>query len=134
MQIAWDDTMSTGIPRLDMQHKQLIQKFNEFSDIIDNPELAGAKTGEVLDFLQFYATWHFGQEEECMRQYSCPASGANKQAHTEFMLMFNAFYAKWQANETDMELVRQTHTKLAEWIQKHIVRIDTRLLPCIKRD
>ena len=30
--ITWDaDTMSTGIPMIDAQHKMLFQKFNEFS-------------------------------------------------------------------------------------------------------
>ena len=133
MKISWDESMSTGVERLDIQHRQLIEKFNDFSEIINQPSLARQAAGEVLDFLQFYAKWHFGQEEECMEQHNCPVAAANKNAHAEFIAMFSEFYEKWQSNTMDIELARKTHAKLAEWIMNHIVHTDTRLRGCIKQ-
>ena len=132
MQITWNESMSTGVTRLDIQHKQLIQKFNEFTEILEQPTLAREAAGEVLDFLQFYATWHFSQEEDCMSQYKCPVAGANKRAHQEFVAMFTKFYNDWQDSTLNVEAVKETHTKLFDWIMNHIVKVDTRLRPCIK--
>ena len=76
--IVWDDaTMKTGVSIVDEQHKMLFQKFNELSDAISGVT-AGETAGELLDFLQFYATWHFGQEENCMNEHKCPVAAENK--------------------------------------------------------
>lgn len=134
MKITWDESMSTGVARLDAQHRQLIQKFNEFTHILEHPTLVREKAGEILDFLQFYASWHFKHEEECMEQYQCPVADANKKAHAEFLSMFGKFYSDWQKNTMDLEMARTTHAQLYEWIVKHIVNVDTRLRSCIPKD
>jgi hemerythrin len=112
--IVWDETMSTGDHRLDAQHRMLFQKFNEFSAIIERRGEVREAAGEVLDFLQFYAIWHFGQEEDCMHRASCPAAASNKNAHAEFSRMFGEFYTRWQENTMDLEMALETHTRLAE--------------------
>jgi hemerythrin len=122
--------MSTGISLLDAQHKQLFQKFNEFSAAIADLS-ARESTGEMLDFLQFYVSWHFGREEKCMDDYQCPASVQNKKAHAEFIDKFNRFYAQWQENTIDAALVRQTHAELETWLVNHVGRVDTQLGPCV---
>ena len=86
--IAWDESMSTGVERLDAQHKTLIEKFNELSLVFAGNNIAETRlaAGELLDFLQFYAVWHFQQEEVLMDQYQCPIADVNKKAHAEFRL------------------------------------------------
>jgi hemerythrin len=32
--IIWDDSMTTGLPEIDAQHKEIIEKFNEFSEAV----------------------------------------------------------------------------------------------------
>lgn len=132
--ITWDESMSTGDRRLDTQHQMLIQKFNELSGIIGSGDTAETRqsAADVLDFLQFYATWHFKQEEDCMNRYNCPIAAANKSAHIEFLKIFGSFYTKWQELNMDMTLAQSTHDQLALWIKKHIINIDTQLRPCVK--
>jgi hemerythrin len=130
MPYIWDESMSTDISRLDKQHQMLIQKFNEFTEILDNSTEARETTEDVLDFLQFYATWHFKQEEDCMEQYHCPVAAANKQAHKEFLAQFGDLYQHWQNSTMDAETTRRVHLHLADWIVNHIINIDTRLKPC----
>ena len=130
--ITWYDSMSTGLPRIDAQHKMLFQKFNEFSDAISHATSQEA-AGETLDFLQFYATWHFGQEEDCMNQYQCPAAARNKQAHAEFVSTFSNFYTQWQTGTMTSELVHKTYLELEKWLLYHVAQVDTQLLPCVKK-
>ena len=128
--ITWDDSMSTGVALIDAQHKMLFQKFNEFSESISGNMAREAAT-EILDFLQFYATWHFGREEKCMAEYNCPAAAQNKQAHAEFLSTFGGFYEQWQNRTISPELVSKTYQELENWLLNHVARTDTQLLPCV---
>ena len=130
--ITWDDSMSTGVALIDAQHKMLFQKFNEFSETISGNTSREA-AAEMLDFLQFYATWHFGREENCMAEYHCPAAAQNKQAHAEFLVTFNGFYEQWQSGTISPELVSKTHQELESWLRNHVARTDTQLRPCVEK-
>lgn len=132
--IVWDKSMSTGDSRLDAQHRMLFQKFNEFSEILEQRGEVRETAGEVLDFLQFYSIWHFGQEEECMNLHNCPVAANNKNAHEDFKRIFGEFYTRWQENTMDLDLALATHTKLANWIMAHVISTDTRLKPCLPKD
>ena len=131
---TWNESMRTGITSLDDQHKQLFQKFNEFSSIINMEDTIEMRlaAGEVLNFLQFYIIWHFKQEEAYMEKYHCPAGDENKDGHARFIAEFGNLYERWQTGKMDMEIVRETHTRLANWIAEHISQVDTRLLPYVQ--
>jgi len=75
--IVWDEeTMSTGVSMIDEQHKKLFAKFNEFSEAISKKN-SNLVEGRLLDFLQYYAAWHFKQEENCMDEYKCPIAATD---------------------------------------------------------
>ncbi len=131
--ITWDESMSTGVALIDAQHKMLFQKFNEFSEAIAG-EMSQEAAAEILDFLQFYATWHFGREEQCMNEYHCPVAAQNKQAHAEFMATFNGFYLRWQNGTISPELVSKTYQEMESWLTNHVARTDTQLRPCVKKE
>jgi hemerythrin len=131
--ITWDESMSTGVALIDAQHKMLFQKFNEFSETISGSTSREA-AAEMLDFLQFYATWHFRQEEKCMDEYKCPVAAQNKKAHAEFLSTFGGFYEQWQNGTISPELVRKTHQGLGDWLVNHVSRTDTQLRPCVGKD
>jgi hemerythrin len=130
--LTWDESMSTGIALIDSQHKMIFQKFNEFSEAISGGASQEA-AAEILDFLQFYANWHFGREEKCMAEYHCPAAAQNKQAHAEFLVTFNGFYEQWQNGTMTPALVSKTHQELENWLLNHIGRTDTQLRPCVEK-
>ena len=129
--ITWDNSMSTGVPIIDAQHKMLFQKFNEFSEAISGT-MSREAAGDLLDFLQFYATWHFGQEENCMNEYKCPVAAENKQAHAEFIRTFGKFYTEWQTGTMTPKLVSETYMELEKWLLHHVARVDTQLRTCVK--
>jgi len=130
--IAWDESMTTGLPEIDSQHKEILDKFNELSEAIARGK-GREVAGSVLDFLQFYALWHFEREEQRMEQFHCPAAEANKRAHAEFAARFGRFYEQYQVEGIDADLVRETYTELAKWIVHHIQQVDTQLYPYAKK-
>jgi hemerythrin len=127
--LIWDETMSTGDARTDFQHKTLIEKFNDLSDIIENKSAAGKHqtAGDILDFLEFYAAWHFRQEEALMQQLNCPAADQNKREHTEFLVDFTEFKTRWLQSNMDATVLQAAHAKLAHWITDHILSVDISL-------
>ncbi|MEJ2150968.1 MAG: bacteriohemerythrin [Chloroflexota bacterium] len=131
--LSWDESLSTGLPRLDAHHQELFARYNELSKALAHGSAAGrTATGELLDFLQFYAAWHFEREEECMEEYRCPVAAANRQAHAHFVATFGEFYELWQESDADLELVQKTYAELGNWLVNHIQRIDTQLRPCVQ--
>lgn len=130
MMIAWDESLLTGVPNIDAQHKELIDRFNELSDAVARGK-GREETGRLLDFLQFYAQWHFEREEHCMDEYQCPAAAANKAAHQYFNRRFGWLYEQYQQSDVNPQTVSDTLAELETWIVNHIMKIDTRLGPCM---
>ena len=128
--IVWDETMSTGVSIIDEQHKMLFQKFNDFSAAMSGMT-ARETAGEVLDFIQFYTIWHFGQEEQYMTECHCPIAAKNKKAHAEFKKTFGQFYTQWQSGTMTAELAAKTYTELEHWLVNHIQKIDVQLHKCV---
>jgi hemerythrin len=130
--ITWDDSMTTGLSNLDAQHREIIGKLNELSEALAGGQDRARVAGEILDFLQFYAAWHFEREEALMEQYQCPIAETNKKEHVKFVERFGQFYEQWQTASMDLELVNKTHAELANWIANHILQVDTQLYAYVK--
>jgi hemerythrin len=133
--INWNQSLSTGEDRTDLQHKVLIDKLNEFDEVISGSHTGDIRraAGEVLDFLQFYAAWHFEQEEAVMAQMNCPVAAENKKAHAEFIRDFGRFYSQWQTSSMDLGLARKTYEQLRDWVVNHIMTIDVKMKDCIQK-
>jgi hemerythrin len=122
--------MTTGVPEIDAQHKELLNRFNEFVEAL----LTGKgreEAGKTLDFLQFYAQWHFQREEKCMDEYRCPVAAANRAAHRQFLERFGQLYEQYQDSDVNPEVMYNTFWELQDWIIKHIKRVDTQLVSCV---
>src|SRR4030042_3655784 len=95
--LNWHAGMTTGIPELDYHHREILNRFNDFYACMSLGESERrAEAGRILDFLQFYAQWHFQREEAYMDKYQCPAAAENRRAHAEFLARFGGLYEEWQ--------------------------------------
>ncbi len=127
---TWDVSMATGVEEIDAQHKELLERLNQFAEALSNHH-GREETGNMLDFLQFYAQWHFEREERCMEHYQCPVAAANKSAHQEFIKRFDRLYQWYQKSDVDPRLVSETFHELQVWVFRHIKGVDTQLRPCV---
>ena len=128
--IVWNEAMATGVAEIDAQHRELILHFNRL--VVAIAEGKGREeTGEILDFLQFYAEWHFGREERCMDEYQCPVAATNRQAHGAFLRAFKRLYDLYYQSNVDPRLISDTLKELEIWIVSHIIKVDTHLRGCV---
>jgi hemerythrin len=132
MMFAWNVAMTTGVLEIDDQHRELIGKFNELVEAEAN-EVDRQKVGEILDFLQHYAEWHFNHEEQIMEKYHCHILEENKKAHNEYRVRFGEIYTHWK-NKTDSDttVLHDTIVELARWIVHHTLTVDNQLHEYIK--
>lgn len=127
--ITWNETLATGNARVDAQHKALLEKFNDLSVVFSGTSNAKIRlaAGEVLDYLLFYARWHFEQEELIMAEVHCPLAELNKSEHRDFLKRIGDFYLQWQTGNMDLELARNAYAAMEQWVVHHITHVDSAL-------
>ena len=130
LQIAWDESLSTGHRAIDVQHKYLIDIINELAVAIEKGEAASAvKT--ILNLLRFYTEWHFEREELCMDRHKCPAAETNKRAHGQFLETFSRFEAEYRQSGGSEDIAMRMYRELTTWLVRHIKGVDGQLAPCV---
>lgn len=128
----WNDSLSTGVRMIDVQHKELIVAVNDLGEAIDQGH--GATTiKKLLVFLKYYAEWHFEHEEKCAHQHQCPIAAVNQQAHAVFIERFGQLSEQLRQTDVSEEFARQVYDELTQWLVSHILKIDTQIGACVKQ-
>jgi len=121
--------MTTGVPEVDSQHKELFRQLALLTDAMKNGQ-GRTKIEEILDFLGDYVLQHFAAEEKHMDEMACPAAAANKLAHGEFCATFKKFRQRFDEVGAQSSLVLEICDTLSKWLVEHIGKIDTQLATC----
>ncbi|HUC86022.1 MAG TPA: bacteriohemerythrin, partial [Candidatus Acidoferrales bacterium] len=128
--VSWDETkMGTGVPSVDSQHRELIERINELHAAC----LAGKAREELMEQLNFlgnYATSHFAHEESVMQEHRCPAARKNQEAHAKFLKDYGQVVAMVKKNGATTKVAIQLKQMLGDWLASHICGIDTSLRHC----
>lgn len=122
----WNDALNTGVPLIDIQHKELIRAFNDLADAIEQNKGASA-VGKLLAFLQYYVEWHFAREEKCADEWQCPISEINKKAHQRFIEKFGRLYSQFRESDLNDDVARLVHRELSDWIVYHVLKVDKQI-------
>lgn len=126
MAVNWTAKMTTGVPRIDDQHKELIRQINALLDAMRQGK-GKDEIGRMLDFLYEYTVKHFADEEAEMERTRCPAAAANKREHQKFCNAVAALRKEFDANGATAPLILRVQREVLDWIVKHIQGIDTKL-------
>ncbi|MEI6429995.1 MAG: hemerythrin family protein [Pseudanabaena sp. ELA607] len=127
----WSDSLKVGVPMIDTQHRELFAAVNDLADAIEAGQ-GGNKVKKLLTFLQFYAEWHFDNEEQCAAQHVCPIASQNKAAHTQFLQAVKELRQRYRETEGTEEIAILIHKTLGDWLINHILKIDTEIGKCIQ--
>ncbi|MCB9058054.1 MAG: hemerythrin family protein [Calditrichae bacterium] len=128
--IKWDESLLSGDPRIDVQHKFLVEIINELADAI-LLEKGRKALGKILNMLKYYAAWHFEREEKCMDEVKCPAAMINKEAHVRFVKVFEGYQKQFLANTDVEELSKAMYRTLVDWLVNHIKKVDGQIRTCL---
>ena len=134
--IEWTKEFETGSAKLDQQHRLLIDNINLLKDLVDTPDfsrLEAAFAVVLVNYLEAYADIHFKGEEQCMEAYRCPVHEINQRQHHRFRGFIHNYKRLCEKEGFKVQLLRNLHEAMREWIVEHILKIDTQLKPCIQK-
>ncbi|MDR3212160.1 MAG: hemerythrin family protein [Planctomycetota bacterium] len=113
--MAWDESLATGIPIIDLQHKEL---FRQVEMLLDHTQRN--RVEEMLTFLGDYVVKHFGVEELMQKSSNFPHAAEHKLMHDNFITAFVKLNKEYHEGE-DQLLSLMKITKIAlNWLQEHI--------------
>ncbi len=128
--IAWDDTLNTGHPGMDADHKELAGLFELLRDTVESGK-GKASCLQVLDDIIGYAQAHFDRERELMAQHRYPKADQHEAEHA--MLIRQAQELRLSV-ERDFAASRTGLAGFPEvWLAFHILFSDKELAASLAR-
>jgi hemerythrin len=125
--IEWTPDLSTGVPKLDEQHKALFQWLAELENAtVEERTLFGVY---VLTRLKHYMREHFAAEEALMRAAGYPDLEQHVAQHAEFRARLEELQLKSIGEDISLDTVRF----LNHWLCNHIAVTDLAYVPYLKK-
>ena len=131
MSAGWDVSMTTGVPQVDNEHKELFRQVASLNQAMREGK-GRHEIGKILDFVGNYIVSHFAHEEKFMEDYRCPIAAANKAAHNQFIDKFKELQNRFESVGATSVLTLEINDTLRNWLVQHILQIDTQLLAYTK--
>ena len=128
--MKWIEDYTTGVERIDEQHKMIFKMAEDFRSALD--EGGGERVYlTLLDGLSLYCDGHFGFEEACMAEHECPVAQKNEKAHVRFLENLSGFQKRYAQNGYESAEARKLVDTIDMWLADHICNIDVHLKNCV---
>lgn len=129
--IEFDDSLLTGDPVVDEQHRMLIGMFNELRAAGRDARGPDA-IGPLLERLHVYTVEHFTAEQKLMAKTRFPADEmlAHVEEHGELTQRVRQLIVDYRTG--GMDTVLPVATLLQDWLAVHIQQRDCRLVEHIR--
>jgi hemerythrin-like metal-binding protein/PAS domain S-box-containing protein len=120
----WDDNFNTGLPKVDEQHRKLVQLLNILASHVafkaDDFQLS-----RIFDELAAYAIYHFETEEAIWHDFLAddPAELDHRVTHQSFIEEVSRLKAALGSASED-RLAEEALGFLARWLASHILETD----------
>ncbi len=121
----WDTSLSVNIPKIDTQHKKLVDLINKLYDAMSVGKGADVLR-EILMELVNYTKTHFDTEEVAMQKYTYPDYPLHKIEHDKFVKKARELVVAYNSGNT--LITRDTLTFLKDWIVTHIKGTDQKYM------
>lgn len=117
------EEMKVGIEKIDRQHQELVDRFNELSSM-DSPNPLSDEVQKTLDLLGRYVVEHFNDEEELQRECAFPDYERHREQHLGFVQTFQKLREEFIADGTSGTFIMHLDNSLIGWVKDHIKGYD----------
>jgi hemerythrin len=126
--IAWNDSLSVSVRRIDNQHRQIMETISKLNHQLQQgpPELSL----EVIDQLICIASPHIMAEEELMLRFHFPEYKDHHRRHNEFAAKLHELRKQAAADS----LTREVPILLMDKLCSHIRDVDRRYATCFNNN
>lgn len=130
--VQWNSRYEIGIPKIDAQHKHLIELCNSLHDsvLVSDRNKQKEQLTKVLKQCVSYVKEHFTLEEGLMQQSQYPDFQEHKQGHSRFCkeVLDTAKEIEAKSMTNALKFVKFLH----DWILQHISYEDKKYVSCVK--
>ena len=113
LNITFDDNLITGNKTIDTQHKELIERIQNFVTACQNGD-SKLKAIKMLDYLDEYTNFHFKEEEKLQENAGYPEYEKHHENHEEFKKTIQELQEYLQDYEGPTE-------QFSELVQKNVI-------------
>ena len=125
---TWDETLETGDPLVDQQHRRIYQIFYELEAADDTP----GEIMRVLDRLLSHIAVHFDTEEDLMRREQFPALAAQLHQTEHQRLTENTRNFVLQFRSAELTSTAPLVAFLRDWLTHHVESCDRLLIDHVR--
>ncbi len=120
----WNKNFETGLFDVDEQHHQLVDKINNFSNLITNNDIHFEHISSLFNELADYAAYHFNEEEALMISAGIDSQHLDKhiKIHQEFIQEVCSMFSIVSENNT--VAIKRLLDFLTHWLAYHILGTD----------
>ena len=126
MSLQWSEGLATGFSKIDEQHKELINRYNDLLKACKDGR-GRQEVGEVLDFLGSYVVYHFDEEEKLMAETLYPETDLHIKQHKLLIEKVQELQKDISENGSSVSVLININTTLLNWLVAHIKEIDIQL-------
>lgn len=126
MGIHWVEQLSTGVPIIDEQHKEIFTQFSRLSAAIQDGECKEA-VEKLLHYLNEYSNSHFIEEESLMVSHNYDGLDEQREHHVCFKENISKLLDMLASNVPSKELAIRMDAVLIRYFINHIRKLDSKL-------
>ncbi len=121
--IAFTKDMEIGVPKIDAQHKELIDRLNAVI-AMGAKSVSVEETQKTLKFLGDYIIQHFGDEENLQKQSQYPKYDWHRGQHKIYVAEFQKLQEEFKASGVSAKFTLALNNSIVAWIVRHIKTAD----------
>jgi len=126
--VDWMKDLAMGIPSIDAQHRELLERFDRFLDACAQAEARGIEeVHRLLEFLASYGDEHFAHEEKLMEERGYPLLEAHREKHQFFRAQLAGLRAFLDEPRSAIASLIHTRKFVLAWLVNHIKTDDQRM-------
>ena len=131
MSILFDESLKTGNELIDSQHKELIDRVNKLTEVIETSKEQQTAIS-TLNYLMDYTDFHFSAEEKLQEETGYPGLEAHKALHAGFIEAVKALEDMYMEDGPSPAFAAAVNKNVVEWLLNHIQVEDKKVAAHVK--
>ncbi len=135
--IKWQDEFLVGIPKVDEQHRKLLETINDLHLLL-HTRVSPEKLKDIVFFLNEYVVEHFGTEEALMKASTALPEKLRERhfrEHRFFVDKIQEFTGTLETESANKEgYLLDIFEFLGHWFADHILKIDKETAAYLRQD
>jgi hemerythrin len=114
--MLWNKNLETGVPTIDVQHKELFRQIDILSDNSNKDRFP-----QTVKFLGEYVKKHFFDEQMLHVKATYPKAEQHKKMHVDFAAAFDKMRKEYEEDSANLTILHKINKTVFEWLKSHIM-------------